>query len=165
MGADLMDYAHMALEALRRVPKMALERVAEEGLPGNHHLYISFLTHADGVDLPAFLSQRYPDEMTIVLQHQYWGLEVTEDRFAVTLAFNGRQERMVVPFAAVTAFSDPSVPFGLQFREPTEEAAAETPEDAAEPPPSEASETAAPGDRPGDRKTGEVVALDQFRKK
>lgn len=165
MGADLMDYAHMALEALRHVPRMALQRAAEEGLPGGHHLYISFLTQADGVKLPDFLHQRYPEEMTIVLQHQFWGLEVTEDHFAVTLAFNGRHERLIVPFAAMTAFSDPSVPFGLQFREPVEGETAEAMDDAAKPPQAGTLDAASESTPDGERKTGEVVTLDQFRKK
>jgi hypothetical protein len=165
MGADLMDYAHMALEALRQVPKMALQRVAEQGLPGSHYLYISFLTRTDGVTLPDFLRQRYPDEMTIVLQHQFWGLEVTEDHFAVTLAFNGRHERLSIPFSAVTAFSDPSVPFGLQFRGPVEGETEGTEEAASTPPQSQDLEGISDSPSEGERKTGEVVTLEQFRKK
>jgi hypothetical protein len=165
MGADLMDYAHMALEALRQVPRMALQRVAEEGLPGSHHLYVSFLTQADGVKLPDFLRQRYPDEMTIVLQHQFWGLEVTEDHFAVTLAFNGRHERLSVPYSAITAFSDPSVPFGLQFRGPVEGQTAGTAEDTSAPPQSGTQHGSLENMPEGERKTGEVVTLEQFRKK
>ena len=93
----------------------ALRRVAEDGWPGTHHAYITFKTAAPGVEVPDFLHTRYPDELTIVLQHQFWGLEVEDDSFSVTLSFNKVGHRIVVPFAALTSYADPSIKFGLQF--------------------------------------------------
>lgn len=109
-------YDQFVEDALRSVVRRTLEVVAENGLPGNHHLYITFNTQQPGVDIPSYLVAQYPDEMTIVMQHQFWGLEVNEHRFAVTLSFNKVHERLVIPFEAVTAFADPSVNFGLQFK-------------------------------------------------
>ena len=105
----------MVERALRGVLREALGYVAEQGLPGEHHLYITFRTDHPEVDIPDRLRERYPSEMTIVLQYQFWGLEVSQDGFAVTLTFSDVPERLVVPFDAVIAFADPSVRFGLQF--------------------------------------------------
>ncbi|MBA4793977.1 MAG: stringent starvation protein B [Phenylobacterium sp.] len=152
---DQMHYEALAQEALRGVVKSALKRAASpEGLPGAHHFYITFKTDAPGVSGPADLLSKYPDEMTIVLQHQYWDLAPGETFFSVTLKFGGSPKRVSVPYAAVTRFYDPSVQFLLQFEvsgEPGEAAAA--PEEPSEPPP-------APTD-PAEK----VVSLDQFRKK
>ena len=115
MGKDLIGYSALVENGLRSVVREALRRVAAEGWPGTHHAYIAFNTAAPGVELPDSLLARYPDELTIVLQHQYWDLEVEDDHFAVTLSFNKVGQRVVVPFAALTSYADPSVKFGLQF--------------------------------------------------
>ena len=115
MGKDLIEYSALVENGLRSVVREALRRVAAEGWPGTHHAYIAFNTAAPGVELPDSLLARYPDELTIVLQHQYWDLEVEDDHFAVTLSFNKVGQRVVVPFAALTSYADPSVKFGLQF--------------------------------------------------
>lgn len=111
-----LRYDQFVEDALRTVVRRTLKTVREAGLPGNHHLYITFATTHPGVDIAPHLTAQYPEEMTIVLQHQFWGLDVEEDRFAVTLSFNKLQERLDIPFAAITAFADPSVNFGLQFK-------------------------------------------------
>ena len=113
---DLMDYDGLAQEALRGVVRGALMRATTpEGLPGSHHFYITFKTHGAGVSAPADLLAKYPDEMTIVLQHQFWDLQVEEEHFAITLKFGGQPKRLSVPYAAVTRFYDPSVQFLLQI--------------------------------------------------
>lgn len=155
--ADLMNYEAMAQEALRGVVRSALKRAASpEGLPGEHHLYITFRTKAPGVSGPADLLGRYPDEMTIVLQHQYWDLGPGETFFTVTLKFGGQPKRLSIPYAAVTRFYDPSVQFLLQF-EPLD-ADSQTTETVEEPP------VEAPAPAPADDGP-KVVSLDQFRKK
>lgn len=118
MGKDWLGYEQLMQTALRSVVKMALERVALQGLPGAHHFYITFDTRHPEVRLAEYLKARYPEEMTIVLQHQFWGLKITDDRFEVTLSFNKVGEHIVVPYAAIKAFFDPSVQFGLQFKAP-----------------------------------------------
>jgi uncharacterized protein len=110
-----IDYASLVEKALLQVVHDVLGSVAEHGLPGRHLLYITFRTDHPGVIMDDTLLARYPSEMTIVLQHEFWGLEVWDDRFAVTLSFNSVSQRLEVPFAAVTVFADPSVEFGLQF--------------------------------------------------
>jgi uncharacterized protein len=115
MSEEGLRYDRMVEDALRSVVRRSLIHIAEHGLPGNHHFYITFRTDHPGTDIPAALSERYPGEMTIVLQHQFWGLEIDEEKFCVTLSFADVPHRLVVPFAAVTAFADPSVRFGLQF--------------------------------------------------
>ena len=116
---DDMNYESLAQEALRGVVKAALRLAAAPGgLPGQHHLYITFKTRAAGVSTPQDLLQRYPDEMTIVLQHQFWDLTLGENFFAVTLHFNGQPKRLSVPYAAITRFYDPSVQFLLQWPAP-----------------------------------------------
>ncbi|WP_312162353.1 ClpXP protease specificity-enhancing factor SspB [Phenylobacterium sp.] len=152
---DQMHYEAMAQEALRGVVKAALKRAAApEGLPGAHHFYITFKTEAPGVSGPNDLLSKYPDEMTIVLQHQYWDLAPGETFFSVTLKFGGQPKRLSVPYAAVTRFYDPSVQFLLQFEAPA--LAATLPAAAAEPPP--------PAE-PADPNAPNVVSLDTFRKK
>jgi uncharacterized protein len=115
MLTSQIDYASLVEKALLRVVHDVLGMVAEHGMPGRHHLYITFRTDHPGVVMDDALRARYPSEMTIVLQHEYWGLEVSEDRFAVTLSFNSISQRLDVPLEAVTVFADPSVEFGLQF--------------------------------------------------
>jgi hypothetical protein len=115
MASDGLRYDRMVEDALRSVVRRALIHIGREGLPGNHHFYITFRTDHKDVEIPAALRERYPGEMTIVLQHQFWGLEIGEEQFCVTLSFADVPHRLVVSFAAVTAFADPSVRFGLQF--------------------------------------------------
>lgn len=171
MATDHIRYDVLARDALRGVLRRVLTDAAEHGLPGEHHFFITFLSTADGVKLSPRLLAQYPEEMTIILQHQFWDLVVTEDRFEVGLSFGGIPERLVVPFAAIKSFLDPSVQFGLQF-EPSETAteapAAKLP---AVPAPSAlpvaAPEPAAESkDEPAKAGDGaEVVRLDRFRKK
>jgi hypothetical protein len=160
---DLMHYDAMVHDALRGVVKAALKRAASPGgLPGDHHFYITFKTDAPGVSGPDDLLAKYPDEMTIVLQHQYWDLAPGETFFVVTLKFGGEPKKLSIPYAALTRFYDPSVQFLLTF-EPAQVAEAEPAH--APPPPSKpkavetAKEPAAEGEEP------KVVSLDQFRKK
>jgi len=155
---DLLRYDKMVESALRGVVREALARTAASGLPGTHHFYITFKTRFPGVKISDSLVAQYPDEMTIVLEHQFWDLEVEEERFAVTLSFQSKPERIFIPFEAVTSFSDPSVKFGLQFQ-PGDAA---LPSSAAALPAAKLEEKKKP-EKPG--KTGEVVALDSFRKK
>ena len=118
MAQDLFHYDKMVETALRGVAREALARAARDGLRGDHHFYISFRTGAPGVVLPPQLLAKFPEEMTIVLQHQFWGLEVGDEAFSVSLSFSGRLEQLTIPFAAITTFADPSVKFGLQFEAP-----------------------------------------------
>ena len=115
MADHELKYNQMVEDALRSVVGRALSHAAERGLSGDHHFYITFLTDHPGVAMPDHLRGHYPSEMTIVLQHQFWGLEVGPEAFGVTLSFANQPERLTVPYAAVTAFADPSVRFGLQF--------------------------------------------------
>ena len=115
MATDHIRYDVLARDALRGVLRRVLTDAAEHGLPGEHHFFITFLSTADGVKLSPRLLAQYPEEMTIILQHQFWDLVVTEDRFEVGLSFGGIPERLVVPFSAIKSFLDPSVQFGLQF--------------------------------------------------
>jgi uncharacterized protein len=156
MAQDLFDYPKMVETALRGVMREALARTAREGLPGDHHFYIGFRTWAPGVIIPNYLLEKYPDEMTIVLQHQFRALEVGDRAFSVNLSFSSRSERLTIPFAAVTTFADPSVNFGLQFEVPEAkpaEAAAALPA----PPATDAPEP--------ERPAAEIVTLDKFRKR
>ncbi|WP_409561046.1 SspB family protein [Hyphomicrobium sp. MC8b] len=116
-----IDYGKLQQEAMRGVVRAVLQRVVKTGLPGDHHFYISFLTQAPGVILSKRLKEKYPTEMTIVLQHRFWDLIVSDERFEVKLTFDGIPERLVVPFAAIKVFIDPSVRYGLQFDEETNE--------------------------------------------
>ncbi len=113
MSEDLIRYDVLASEALRGIIRTVLQRVQKRGLPGEHHFYINFSTAAPGVILSKRLKEQYPDEMTIVLQHKFWDLLVYEDRFEVKLSFNNVPERIVIPFAAIKSFIDPSVQFGF----------------------------------------------------
>lgn len=105
----------MVQESLRNVIRDTLKLVAKNGLPGSHHFYLSFKTDYPGVDLPDFLLEEYPDEITIVLQYEFWDLEVEDDCFFITLCFNDIHERLTIPFNSIISFVDPSVKFGLQF--------------------------------------------------
>ena len=117
MTVDHIRYDILAQEALRGMLRTLLVETAKKGLPGEHHFFISFDTHAAGVRLSSRLREQYPEEMTIVLQHQFWDLKVSDDGFEVGLSFNGIAERLAVPFAAIRSFVDPSVQFALQFEE------------------------------------------------
>ena len=112
-----IDYEALAQVAMRSMVRMVLARVAKAGLPGEHHFYIAFDTQAPGVSLSKRLREKYPKEMTVVLQHRFWDLGVSDDRFEVKLTFDGIPERLSVPFAAIKVFFDPSVPYGLQFED------------------------------------------------
>ncbi len=155
---DEMHYEQLAQDALRGVIRSALERAAgPDGIPGAHHFYVTFKTRAAGVTVPPDIMAKYPDEMTVVLQHQYWDLKVEQTRFSVMLKFGGMPKVLAMPYTAVTRFYDPSVQFLLQFEAPdtvdaiVEEIAAAEPASAGAP--------AGGDDEP------KVVSLDQFRKK
>jgi hypothetical protein len=167
MAKDFIGYQALTDQALRGVVRDALRRIEKSGLIGAHHFYLTFKTHADGVDIPEFLKEQYPDEMTIIIQHQYWALKVKDDYFEVTLTFKKLPAPLHIPFQALTAFFDPGVQFGLQFRAEGEAAkpatgpvmvATPAPEVTAEPEGEPAKPAAA-------EKPGEVVSLDSFRKK
>lgn len=113
---NFIDYGQLIDDAMHVIVKRALEIVVEEGLPGDHHFFISFLTQYPGVEISEKLMEKYPEEMTIVLQYQFQDLEVTDEGFQVTLSFDNVKEPLKIPFAALTAFADPAVKFGLQFR-------------------------------------------------
>jgi hypothetical protein len=120
------DYPALMTDALAGLVRRVLARVADEGLPGEHHFFLTFGTSDEGVELPAALRRQFPAEMTIVLQHQFWNLAVDDAGFTVTLRFGGRPERVVVPWGALRAFADPSAEFGFRLRagaKETEEAA------------------------------------------
>lgn len=167
MSEDLMDYQALVERAMKGVVRESLLKVAKDGLPGEHHLYITFRTQDDGVEITDRLISQYPEEMTIVLQYQFWGLEISEDAFEITLSFSGTNERLFIPFDAVVGFADPSVNFGLQFNAaPDAEFAEISPGEHQDIDAPDGDE--APDETTGDdaeQKTGEVVALDAFRKK
>ena len=186
MPEDLIRYEALVLDALRGVVRSVLQRVLKRGVPGDHHFFITFDTRAPGVGISKRLKDQYPLEMTIVLQHQFWDLAVTDDRFEVRLSFNNIPERLVIPFGAVRIFQDPSVHFALALRSPEPEAgekpSAETPlllapESGAAPaapvqseshPDGELAASALPeaeNEPHEERHTAEVVSLDKFRKK
>ncbi len=147
---SLIPYDEIVQDALRGVVQRVLTRIdSEGGLPGAHHFYIAFRTHAPGVDIPNHLLERYPDEMTVVIQHRYWDLAVDDEGFQIGLSFNQVPAKLRIPFSAITGFVDPAVNFALQFNAPT---------DADAPPPPEPEP---PADDPG----GNVVTLDRFRRK
>lgn len=158
MSEHHIDYPRMVREALRHVVHQVLSDAAEAGVPEPHHFYLTFRTHHPGVELADFLREQYPEEMTVVLQHQFRELAVDEEGFAVTLSFGGRAERIRVPYAALVTFVDPSAEFGLRF-EPaaSPEASEETPEAQRSDEPAE--ETAGEDKGPAD-----VVSIDKFRK-
>lgn len=173
---DLLRYDRMVEGALRGVVREAIEEVMENGLPGDHHFYITFLTDYTGVEIPSYLRERYPGEMTIVLQYQFYDLDVDDEFLRVTLSFNNVPEKLVIPLSAISIFADPSVNFALQFQPVNEamdggllDALDELDDDHDHP----------DGDNSGGKgakkpakkkkidsgKTGEVISLDQFRKK
>ena len=158
MAEDLIRYDILTQEALRGVVRKVLSEVVKAGLPGEHHFFITFVTRAPGVKLSRRLLDQYEQEMTIVLQNQFWDLKVTDHGFEVGLSFDQQPEMLVIPYGAIKGFFDPSVPFGMQFdvdgHAPAEEDAA----------PEQKETTAAPA--AGDEAAGDkVVSLDAFRKK
>ena len=172
MGSDLIRYDLLVQDALRSVVRKVLADAARDGLRGDHHFNISFKTQAPGVVLPAAIKQRYPDEMAIILQHEFWDLTVGADQFEVSLNFSRKPERLTVPFDAITGFSDPSVPFGFKLEPrtaPAEPARSPAPAPAAKPAPkAEAGpklvEPAKPAE-PAAEGEPKVVSIDAFRKK
>ncbi len=165
MSKDYIGYEALMDSALRGVVREALRRVERQALIGSHHFYLTFKTNFPGVDIPEFLHEQYPDEMTIVLQHQFWDLKVEQDHFKVTLTFRKLPAELVIPFAALTAFVDPGVQFGLQFKV----ADADAPQTTASttPTPGPQAPSTAPAEKPAEKPAapGEVVSLDAFRKK
>ena len=179
MAEDHIRYDILAQEALRGVMRKVLTEVARTGLPGNHHFFITFMTGAPGVRISSRLRERYPEQMTIVLQYQYWDLKVSDTGFEVGLSFSDVPEKLEIPFSAVRGFYDPSVSFELEFDvKPEGDAAAplatlpaaeipakpqpvEKPKAAKEP----AGEKGKPGEDKGETKGADVVSLDAFRKK
>ncbi len=120
MADSYIDYDAKVQEALRQVVRSVLIDTERDGLKGEHHFYIAFKTQAEGVDIPAHLVSRFPEEMTIVVQHKFWGLQIHEDYFEIGLSFNQKPEHLVIPFAAIVGFVDPSVQFALQFHDESE---------------------------------------------
>jgi uncharacterized protein len=160
MSDDDLRYDLMVEGALRRVVFDTLKMVAERGLPGSHHFYISFLTEFAGVQIPKHLHEQYPREMTIVLQYQYYGLVINDQNFSVTLSFNNIKERLTIPFGAITTFADPSVNFALQFQTMEDGDEEDTFDDI-----SANEEIKKPTTPKDDGEKGVVISLDQFRKK
>lgn len=182
MADDLIRYDVLVSDALRGVVRQVLTEIAATGLPGDHHFYITIDTRLPGVRISSALRNRFPEEMTVVLQHQFWDLKVTEQTFEVGLSFSGVPERLLIPFSAITGFADPSVDFALKFETllvSEEDMVGEAAE-----PADETSDEAAPvrletgaGEVPGnndtpqdetddsEEKSAQVVSLDAFRKK
>lgn len=157
---NILRYDKMVESALRGVVRQAVEEVMEgDGLPGDHHFYITFMTDYPGVNIPDYLRDRYPGEMTIVLQFQFYDLDVDDERMQVTLSFNNVPEKLEIPLAAITIFADPSVNFALQFQPMGDDLEPDFEPDDDDPDGSRSSDSS------DDGKTGEVVSLDQFRKK
>jgi hypothetical protein len=184
MTDDLLRYDLMIEAALRDVVRETLSTVSQNGLPGEHHFYITFLTNFPGVEIPDYLRKQYPDEMTIVLQYQFFGLKLDDDSFTVTLSFNNVKERLIIPIEAITTFADPSVNFALQFQSGQEDDGEETDEQDNVTPKSSNTDIKEGGDDTGgggkgkskskkdkdkdkdkEEKRGEVISLDMFRKK
>jgi len=168
MPEDLMRYDQLAQLALRGVVREALKRVEREGLPGEHHFYIAFNTRYPGVILSERTMERYPREMTIVLQHQYWNLKIHDTWFEVELSFDNIPEKLIIPFNAIKGFLDPAVQFGLQFEVVAVE---EQVKPDGESPVATGHTSATKPDETADEVAGEssekpkVVSLDAFRKK
>jgi uncharacterized protein len=185
MAVDQIRYDILTQDALRGVVRQVLTDAAKKGLPGEHHFFITFDTKAPGVRLSARMREQYPEEMTVVLQHQFWDLKVGEDNFEVGLSFGGIPESLLVPFEAIKSFFDPSIQFGLQFETIAEatvpksdkqepktkprlparhdsQPAAATPAAAEKSAPAPA---AVEADNTAEKPPGEIVQLDRFRKK
>lgn len=188
MSDDLIRYDVLVSDALRGVVRQVLTEIGSTGLPGEHHFYITIDTRLPGVRISSALRQRFPEEMTVVLQHQFWDLKVTEQTFEVGLSFSGVPERLLIPFSSVTGFADPSVDFALKFEtllvdeeDMIGEVAEPLPEDAGENAPvrletataeapsnsdtAEDKNAGEPAEDDGEEKSADVVSLDAFRKK
>jgi hypothetical protein len=166
---DTLRYDRMVESALRNVVRQAVNEVQAKGLPGDHHFYITFMTDFPGVQIPSYLRERYPGEMTIVLQYQFSDLGVTDDKVLVTLSFNNIPEKLVIPLAAITIFADPSVNFALQFQPlgdaHDDDMDGDDEPDGPTPPKGGKGKKSSKDDKGDGATTGEVVSLDQFRKK
>src|SRR5215831_12794818 len=177
MAKDFIGYQALTDAALRGVVRDSLRKIEKSGLIGSHHFYLTFKTQFPGVAIPDFLREQYPEEMTVILQHQFWGLRVKDDGFEVTLTFKKLPATLSIPFAALTAFFDPGVQFGLQFRGPEGDAKSGTTTQMTPPLPApeqnrEKTSDVVPAKTPepaaeksGAPQAGEVVSLDSFRKK
>jgi uncharacterized protein len=180
MATDLIRYDLLVQDALRSVVRKVLADTARAGLIGDHHFNIAFKTQAPGVIVPPAVKSRFPDEMSIILQHEFWDLVVTQDTFEVNLNFSRKPERLVVPFDSITGFTDPSVPFGFKLEPRLPEPAAGRPPAAAGLKESAPAKTtpARPPSGPAPAKSGpraekppeptseaKVVSIDAFRKK
>lgn len=180
MATDHIRYDLLAQDALRGLVRKVLTDTAKSGLPGEHHFSISFKTDAEGVKMSPRLREQFPQEMTVILQYQFWDLKVTDTGFEVGLSFGGVPEKLTIPFAAIKSFFDPSVQFGLQFETIEAESAAAgdaavatapaevkpmTPADAAPAATASKAPEAKPAEPATDKPSGEVVRLDRFRKK
>jgi len=171
---DTIDYPGLIDAAMRNVVREALVHVDKFGLPGEHHFFISFQTNYPGVSISPQLKARYPEEITIVVQHQFWDLKITDKQFSIMLSFNNIPEKLVVPFDALTAFADPSIKFGLQFHGKKPANAAEGDESVAcpvtgrhsgEKPPMAAFEEDEPSDATEAANDEKVISLESFRKR
>ena len=151
---ERFDYDEMVQKALRLVVSESLKYVERNGLPGNHHFYITFRTNRADVEMPDYLREKHPEEITIVMQHQFWDLHIEEEYFRVALSFNDKQESLKVPFDALVSFMDPSVKFGLQFTPADDKEMSSIPRESA------SYKQTAPT-----KEKGKVVTLDAFRKK
>ena len=189
MSTDLIRYDLLVQDALRSVVRRVLADAARSGLPGEHHFNIAFKTQAGGVVVPPALRARFPDEMSIVLQHEFWDLTVGQDSFEVSLNFSRRPERLTVPFDAITGFTDPSVPFGFKLEprvsedgsasrnvppsapdarpqaKPAHASPAEAKREPAKPAPAAGAADSAPEKGTPASGAAKVVSIDAFRKK
>ena len=156
-----INYELLVETALRTVVRSSLKIAEQSGLPGNAHFYITFLTNYPGVDIPPRLKESHPERMTIILQHQFWDLEIRKDDFSVSLSFGGSRELLTIPFMSIIDFNDPSVGFGLQFASELTEANDEDLEESNDLPADSDIEAA----KPAASSTADVVSLDTFRKK
>ena len=166
MATDHIRYDVLARDALRGVLRRVLTDAAEHGLPGEHHFFITFLTGAPGVRISQHLKAKYPEQMTIVIQHQFWELKITETHFEIGLSFSDVPEKLVIPFNAIRGFYDPSVNFELEFDVPLgEEVELPGGEITAYPVSVESGEEQSTAKDGEEKKPGSVVSLDAFRKK
>jgi uncharacterized protein len=161
MPTDHIRYDLLAQEALRSVVRRVLVDAATNGLPGEHHFYVTFDTRAPGLKISDRLKHEHPEEMTIVLQHQFWDLEVGEEAVSVTLSFQKQLERLTIPFAAIRSFADPSVNFALEFAGPPATPSAV----GSLPAPVSAAKAPAKTEEQPEKPAAEVVTLDKFRKR
>jgi hypothetical protein len=163
----IIDYEELVQNALRSVVRHVLDQAVKKGLPGNHHFYISFATDHPGVDLPDYLRDLYPEDITIVLQHEFWDLVVEDKKFSVTLCFNDVHERLTIPFDAIISFVDPSIKFGLQFT-PTDDVYELAEPELVKERGSKSKTPKKQDEGGGEEKSGDdsnIVTLDSFRRK